>query len=152
MFRFSNRSIEKLSRVHPLLVGVVVRALSISKVDFGVSEGIRFIERQRALVRQGRSKTMNSQHLPRPLDLSLGDVVEGGDGRAVDLYPSGYAKVEDIPMDAYRAVHEAMKQASEELGVLITWGNDWDGDGVEVALDPDESFVDAPHFQLRRWS
>jgi hypothetical protein len=43
-----------------------------------------------------------------------------------------------------------MKEAARRLGVRVVWGNDWDDDGVLVGPDPDESFVDAPHFELNR--
>lgn len=42
-----------------------------------------------------------------------------------------------------------MTAAAEQLGVELRWGNDWDGDGVEVGPDPDESFVDCPHYEIK---
>ena len=61
MPKFSKRSKEKLKGVHPDLVKVVKEA--IKHVDFTVLEGVRSLERQEELVRQGKSKTMNSKHL-----------------------------------------------------------------------------------------
>lgn len=130
MYRFSARSINNLSGLHPLLVGVVVRALSLSSVDFGVAEGVRTLSRQKQLVADGRSKTLGSQHL-------INDST--GFGHAVDIYPSGYSDVDDIPADAWQAVRSAMAQAATEMlpdGVAVEWGGDW------------QSFVDKPHYQI----
>jgi peptidoglycan L-alanyl-D-glutamate endopeptidase CwlK len=107
--------------VHPALVCVVVRAIEITEVDFGVIEGVRSRERQAQLVSKGASRTMKSRHLT---------------GHAVDL--GAYVGTElrwDWPL--YEKVAAAMKQASEELNIPITWGGDW------------RKFKDGPHFQLK---
>lgn len=36
---------------------------------------------------------------------------------------------------------------AKEVCASIRWGNDWDGDGIPVAKDPDEHFADMPHFE-----
>ncbi len=41
----------------------------------------------------------------------------------------------------------------KDKGVIshdLVWGGDWDGDGVPVFLDADETFWDAAHFELRK--
>ncbi len=62
-FRFSQRSENNLKGVNPALVQVVRRALELSIVDFGVTEGLRTVERQKELVAKGASQTMNSRHI-----------------------------------------------------------------------------------------
>ncbi len=62
-FRFSQRSEKNLAGVKPQLVAVVRRALALSDVDFGITEGLRTKERQKQLVAEGKSQTMNSRHL-----------------------------------------------------------------------------------------
>ena len=62
---------KKLAGVHPDLVRVVRRLID-EGVQFKVIEGVRSLERQRALFAAGKSKTMNSRHLT---------------GHAVDLAP-----------------------------------------------------------------
>ena len=42
---------------------VTRRALEISEVDFGITEGLRSRYRQKQLVATGKSQTMNSRHL-----------------------------------------------------------------------------------------
>lgn len=138
-FELSDRSRKRLEGVHPDLMLVVKAALAIGAQDFFVAEGLRTPERQRELVALKLSKTLKSKHLPQP----------DGYGHAVDLYPVGYSDLRTVPKDAYRAVYKAMMAAAEHLGVSLRWGNDWDGDGVEVGTDPDESFADWPHYEIR---
>jgi len=69
-FKLSLRSIDRLEGVDDKLIEVVTTAIKYTKVDFGVIEGLRTIERQQELVDRGASKTMKSKHL---------------EGKAVDL-------------------------------------------------------------------
>lgn len=108
-FKFSKRSIDNLSGVHPELVLVVSRALLYSKNDFAVIEGLRTKERQAELVADGFSWTMNSHHLT---------------GDAVDLAPIVNGRVSWANEDFY-PLADAMKQAAEELSIDIQWGGDW---------------------------
>lgn len=62
-FKFSSRSEKNLQGVNPDLVKVTRRALEISEVDFGITEGLRSRYRQKQLVATGKSHTINSRHL-----------------------------------------------------------------------------------------
>ncbi len=62
-FKFSSRSEKNLQGVNPDLVKVTRRALEISEVDFGITEGLRSRYHQKQLVATGKSQTMNSRHL-----------------------------------------------------------------------------------------
>ena len=119
-YKLGTRSLQNLSGVNPDMVAVVSKAIEITEVDFTVIEGIRNINRQRELVKAGKSTTLNSRHLT---------------GHAVDMvpYPVDW---EDI--DRFELMAEAMKEAAEELDIPIVWGGDW------------KSFYDAPHFELDR--
>lgn len=119
-------STKKLEGVHPDLIAVVKKAISITTQDFSVGEGVRSLERQKKLVASGASRTMNSRHLT---------------GHAVDLHPYPYKGDHDmdgIPnsddWDAYKPIYEAMKEAAKELGIAMEHGWDWGWD--------------APHHQL----
>jgi len=105
-YKLSQRSMQNLSGVHPDLVAVVKRAIEITEQDFSVIEGVRHIDRQRKLVAQGKSKTMNSRHLT---------------GHAVDLAP--YPLSWD--WEYFYPIADAMKDAAEELEVDLEWGGDW---------------------------
>ena len=99
---------EKLSGVNPKLVQVVLLAATICPVDISVIEGLRTIERQRDLVAQGKSKTMNSRHLN-------GGAVDLWDGRSWDK-------------EAFKPIIEAMEEAGRRLGVNLTGGYTWGWD------------------------
>jgi hypothetical protein len=96
-----------LSGVNPDLVAVVKRAIEITEQDFSVIEGIRHIDRQRKLVAQGKSTTMNSRHLT---------------GHAVDLAP--YPLSWD--WEYFWPIVDAMQTAAEELEVDLTSGAHWE--------------------------
>lgn len=144
----SARSRERLLGVKPELSDTVKRALELSPIDFGVTEGKRSIERQKELVARGLSQTMNSKHLS---------------GNAVDLvaYLSGRVCWE---MSAYDELADAMKQAAKETEVAIRWGGAWQvrdirlhegtmEDAMNAYIDLRRSegrrpFLDGPHFEL----
>ena len=122
-WKLSKRSNERLIGVHPDLVRVVHRALQLSPIDFGISEGLRTMERQIQLKKAGASKTLNSRHLS---------------GHAVDVVAYIGKEVRwDWPL--YEQIAAAFKQAAKELDVPITWGGDW------------TTLKDGPHFELS-WS
>lgn len=127
-FAFSKRSLDNLHGVHPDLIRVVHAALAITPIDFGVTEGLRTLERQKVLYAEGKSHTMNSRHLQ---------------GKAVDFaaYVDGVLTW-DPPL--YAQIANAMKQAGRDLGISVHWGGDWvhfrDCDHLE--LDP-KAYPDA---------
>lgn len=117
MYQLGQKSKRTLEGVHPDLVAVVERAISISSQDFSVGEGLRSVERQKELYNTGKSKTMNSRHLT---------------GHAVDLFP--YPLSWD--WEYFYPIADAMKQAADDLGVALEWGGDWKGfpDGPHFQL------------------
>lgn len=147
-FKLSNRSLGKLEGVDENLVAVVKRAIELTKIDFGVTFGIRTIEEQEKLFAAGRSQTMKSKHL---------------EGRAVDLmaYVDGKGCWE---LNVYDDLCDAMKEAAEELGVAVKWGAAWsEGDICTYPGTAEEAmmtyidlrrsqgrrpFIDGPHFEL----
>ena len=153
MFKLSNRSLEKLEGVNPVLVDTVKRAIQLSKVDFGVIYGVRSLAEQEKLYKAGRSQTMKSRHLIQ------GD----GTSHAVDLMAyDGNNPSWDIVM--YDDIADAMKAAAKETGAKIGWGAAWQIDDVAkwdgtmeeamnayIDLRRSQSrrpFIDGPHFQL----
>jgi peptidoglycan L-alanyl-D-glutamate endopeptidase CwlK len=147
-YALSQRSLEKLQGVDDRLVRVVLRAIQITKVDFGVVQGVRTMAEQAALVAKGASQTMQSKHL---------------DGKAVDLmaYIDGRASWE---LSLYDDIAEAMKIAGREQSVALRWGaawsvrdiTKWQG-SMEGAMNSyiddrrtagQRPFIDAPHFEL----
>ena len=124
----SVRSEKNLAGVHPKLVAVVRRAFGLlqgQELSFIVTEGVRTVERQQTLVRNGASRTLNSKHIPD----------SSGFGHAVDLAATIAGNVSwDWPL--YARLASAMKQAAQTEGVQLTWGGDW------------KTFPDGPHFEI----
>jgi peptidoglycan L-alanyl-D-glutamate endopeptidase CwlK len=130
------------------LVACVKRAIELTEIDFGVTQGLRTIEEQEALVAKGASKTMKSKHI---------------DGLAVDLmaYVNGRGCWE---LNVYDEIADAMKAAAQELDVPIRWGaawhindiREWEGTMEEAMNDYIDTrrsegrrpFIDAPHFEI----
>ena len=147
-FKLSQRSLDRLEGVKPELVDVVKRAIELTTIDFGVTEGLRTEERQKELVAKGASQTMKSKHLT---------------GNAVDLVAYLGSHV-SWDCAVYDEIADAMKAAAIEKGVRIKWGaawsvdclNDWD-DTAEAAMNSyvdlrrsqgRRPFLDFPHFEL----
>jgi len=148
MYKLSQRSLDRLDGVKPELVDVVKRAIELTTIDFGVVQGLRTEEEQKALVEKGASKTMKSKHLT---------------GDAVDLmaYIGGRGCWE---LNVYDEIADAMKAAAIELGVSIRWGaawtvsdlREWEGTAEEAMnsyvdvrrAEGRRPFIDAPHFEL----
>ena len=153
----SKESLEKLQGVHPDLVRVVKRAIEITKQDFSVHEGLRTLERQKRLVANGASRTLNSKHI-KQLD---------GYGHAVDLLPwsdfDGNGKSEiSWHWEHFYPIADAMRQAAKELGIKVRWGGNWselnvyDKSTKQLVADyvagrrrlGRQAFIDGPHFEL----
>lgn len=147
-YNLSQRSIDRMDGVDERLVACVKRAIELTEIDFGVTQGLRTIEEQEALVAKGASKTMKSKHI---------------DGLAVDLmaYVNGRGCWE---LNVYDEIADAMKAAAQELDVPIRWGaawhisdiRDWEGTMEEAMNDYVDTrrgqgkrpFIDAPHFEI----
>ena len=108
-FRFSKRSRDNLRGLDEGLIAVANLAIQITRIDFGVIEGRRTMERQRELVAAGASQTMNSRHLTGEAFDVMAFVGNRGSWEA-NLYPP---------------IADAMKAAAQELGVPIKWGGAW---------------------------
>lgn len=148
MFKLSENSLRKLKGVDPKLVAVVNRAIELSTVDFGITEGLRSIETQKKYVAAGKSQTMKSKHI---------------DGKAVDLvaYVDGAVSWE---LNLYDNIADAMAKAAKELGVPLKWGAAWTVTDItkwngtmEAAMNSyidarrkegKRPFIDGPHFEL----
>ena len=112
----------RLEGVHPRLVTLAREAVSLSPVDFMITEGLRSPRRQAALVRAGASRTKHSRHLT---------------GHAIDVAAMVDGQVRwDWPL--YPRIAAAFKAAAVRQGTAIVWGGDW------------PRLRDGPHFELDR--
>ena len=147
-FRLSERSLDRLEGVNPILVAVVKRAIELTTVDFGVTEGLRTFELQRQYVASGKSQTMTSKHL---------------NGDAVDLVAYIGSSV-SWELNLYDDIADAMQAAAKEFGVAIKWGAAWNVPDIcewegtmnhamchyidERRGQGRKPFIDGPHFEL----
>jgi len=147
-FKLSERSIRKLEGVEKNLVNVVLEAIKLTKVDFGVTYGLRTLEEQKELYESGRSQTMKSKHL---------------EGRAVDLVAYFGSNV-SWELNVYDDICDAMAEAARRHTVAIKWGAAWSEgdirlyegsaeDAMNAYIDLRRSegrrpFIDAPHFEM----
>jgi len=148
-FKLSQRSIERLDGVDDRLVDVVCRAIEITTVDFGVTEGLRTPERQIELFEKGASQIKyGGKHV---------------EGLAVDLvaYLDGRISWE---LNLYDNIADAMKQAAIERNVPIRWGAAWNVPDIrmwrgtmeeammyyidERRMQNKRPFIDGPHFEI----
>lgn len=125
-FRFGQKSLNNLELCDERLKRVAHRALELSKYDFGVGETLRTIERQKELIAEGRSWTMNSRHLPNAEGVS--------EALDITVYVNGKLTWEP---KRFRKVIQAFVTAAIELGVELEFGGLW------------ESVEDWPHIQLK---
>jgi peptidoglycan L-alanyl-D-glutamate endopeptidase CwlK len=152
-FRLSQRSMDRLEGVHPHMTAVVERAIQLTGVDFGVTQGVRTLDEQKANVAAGRSQTMASKHL----------LQDDGFSHAVDVVAYVGPDV-SWELNVYDDICDAFKEAAKEVGCSIKWGAAWsEGDirtyqgsaeeammaYVDLRRSQDRRpFIDAPHFEL----
>ena len=123
MTKLNPTSIARLRGVDANLIALAKRAREISPIPFEITEGLRTKERQRYLVKTGKSRTMNSYHLR---------------GKAIDFVAMPGGKVSWNLPDYKTVVEKAFKPAAKELKLTdkITFGLYW------------KSIVDGPHVQI----
>jgi len=148
MFKLSMRSKDRMAGINPKLIKVVNYAITVTKVDFGVTQGLRTIEQQRALLAARKTQTMKSKHLT---------------GDAVDLiaYVGGHISWD---LDLYDDIADAMKLGAIKYNVKMRWGGAWTVPDIakwnktmEAAQmsyidqrrkEKRRPFIDGPHFEL----
>lgn len=147
-FKLSTRSLKNLEGVKPELIEVVKFAITVTRIDFGVTEGLRTVQRQRELVAAGASQTMNSKHIT---------------GNAVDVVAWIGPRI-SWELNLYDDIADAFRLGAIEVGVPLKWGaawnvpdiREWDGtmqDAMDFYIDTRRSqkrrpFLDGPHFEL----
>lgn len=108
-YAFSERSILNLKGVEAPLVKVAECAIRNTEVDFGVIDGLRTEEEQRANIARGVSWTMRSRHL---------------EGKAIDVLAYN-GKMGSYSPPLYHKINEAFQACSKKLGIPIVWGGNW---------------------------
>lgn len=125
MFELDAKSLNRLNGVDKRLVDLAKQVAKITPICFQITEGIRTKEKQEQLVKEGKSKTLNSKHLQ---------------GLAVDIMSckEGYSQAKDIfiLVGLFIAV-------AKQLNIKIKVGALWDYNSTK-----DNNFIDAYHIQV----
>ena len=131
MFKFGNSSKEKLEGVHEDLQTIMYEAIKLSPIDFGITEGMRSLERAEQLQKEGASKVgTKSKHCQ---------------GKAIDIVCYNGGKV-TWELEFYEAVAGVVGEVSDIVDIKIRWGGSWETGNF--TLNRDMSFIDAVHFEL----
>jgi len=142
MYKFSNKSKERLNTCHEDLRLIANIAIKRSQIDFGIAEGHRSVERQYDLYKAGLSKidgvNKRGKHNYKP---SL----------AFDIYAwvNGRSSYDQRYIIFIAGVILAVAKELKEQGRIDTelrWGGNWDGDGQIIN---DQSFNDLVHFEIK---
>ena len=125
MPKFSKRSQDRLNSTDERLIELFNEV--VKHFDCTILEGKRTVDRQKMLVAQGKSKTMNSKHLT---------------GKAVDVAPY---PIDWNDRERFTYFAGFVQGIASQKGFNIRWGGDWDQDKDLK----DNSFDDLPHFELK---
>ena len=126
MFKLSDKSKERLIGVDSRIIEIINKALTITKIDFGIPEfaGLRTAEDQKKLFNRGLSKADGYKNKSYHQT-----------GKAFDIYAyvDGKASWDKLHLTT---VATAILQAANILGYKLKWGGLW------------KNFTDLPHFQI----
>ena len=129
LYKFSKQSLEKLETCHPDLQKLFGKVLESGLFDLTVVEGVRTLERQKQLVAEGKSKTLNSKHL---------------DGSAVDVAIYKNGKIDWDDSKAYYVLAGIVYTLAKQEGISVRWGGNW-----ECNQDYDDTtFLDLVHWEI----
>lgn len=132
---FSKISKQRLATCHPHLQDLMNAC--IKEYDFAVICGHRGQIEQDLACRSGASKLKfpNSKHNCKP-------------SMAVDIapvkYKDGRVLIDWQDLGAFRDLADIVLSQAEEMGIMVRWGGDWDGNP-----DTPNRFNDLPHFELK---
>ena len=138
-YRLSKRSISRLAGINHKLLNIVEEAIKDSPYDFGIPQhgGLRTAEDQYGLYLRKVSKcdgyNKKSYH-------------QSGNAFDIYLYIDGRASWDADKLE--EVAKHIQKVAYDNFSTILRWGGDWDGDGIRVDKDKDESFFDGAHFEI----
>lgn len=152
-FRDLARHSKKLAGIDRRLEALVLELAESSSVPFALTDGVRTVSEQAALVARGASKTMNSRHLT---------------GHAVDLVPLDERGKPSWHWPSVYVLAAEVARTAQRIGVAgdMTWGGAWDRRVSSLepsrmehevsayvmrskAQSPKKAvFIDGPHWQI----
>jgi peptidoglycan L-alanyl-D-glutamate endopeptidase CwlK len=145
-YNYGKNSDAELNGCHSDLQKIMRLAISRSKVDWGISEGHRTVERQNQLFIEGKSKIDGVTKLGKH-NLIPSEAVDIF-GYHPDLKTRRKLAYDKTTLSYIAGIIDSCAYElweSGETAHLIRWGANWDSDGI---IDYDQSFDDFPHFEL----
>ena len=153
--KFGNSSKERRDTCHKDLILILDTALSLSNVDFGISEGHRTIQKQQEYYAIGRTTELHRKPITNVDGVNKKGKHNYKPSLAADIYiwHSDKSTRREIAYDKVHISYVAgiidtaakLLYKQGKTSHTIRWGGNWDRDGV-IAFD--QSFDDLPHFEL----
>lgn len=145
-YQFGKTSTDRLHSCHEDLVKIHQKAIELSPIDYGISEGYRSPERQLQLFTEGKSKidgvNQLGKHNVMP-SMATDIFIYHPD---INIRRKLIYHNESLAMVAGVIIASAeLLYSKGEIAHKIRWGGNWDKDGV-ILLD--QSFDDLVHFEL----
>ena len=136
MYDFGSNSMNNLLQCHTPLQVVAKQVIKIA--DHSIVCGTRDEAAQQKAFDNGLSKAKYGQS---PHNYS--------NSYALDFvpWPGQYA----AGNDQFAYIAGLYIGIGEAHGIPLTWGHDWDRDGVLGKYDPDETLLDLPHIEMTNW-
>ena len=145
MPKFGNASLQKLATCDTKLQQVMNEV--IKRIDISIQFGHRTVQEQQELFAKGR-KLVNGKWI------KVGKTVTNMDGVVKksmhNYYPSKAIDITPYPLDwndinSFIKVKDVVFEEANKLGIKLTWGADWDGDG-NIA---EHKLQDYPHYEIK---
>jgi len=128
-YRLSNRSLNRIKDIDPILIKVLKSGIKNSPFDFGIPRdgGFRTAKRQKELYAKGRTTegskvtwTLNSYHMT---------------GKAFDIYAYVDKEASWNMMFLEPIARHLQKVSLEEFNIVLEWGYDlWGKDGAHFQI------------------
>lgn len=154
-FNFGKNSEKQVNTCHEDLQKILRLAIKRSKVDFGVSEGHRPVEKQQRYYSIGRTTELHRHPITNVDGINKKGKHNYKPSLASDLFiwhndKTTRAKIawDKSHLSYVAGIIDSCAEELYEKGEIshkIRWGANWDSDGV---IDYDQSFDDFPHFEL----
>jgi peptidoglycan L-alanyl-D-glutamate endopeptidase CwlK len=149
-FHFSQSSLSKLEGVDKRLQFLAKEVLKISPIDFAITSGLRTLEEQQELFKQGKSKCdgikIKSKH-QLGLAIDICPVIDGkidysATGELFFLNGLFYAKAKEMKA-IYNDIKDIPGITKKEFNTEIRLGAFWDGNSIK-----NNKFIDGYHIEL----
>jgi len=153
--KLGTTSKKRLNTCHSDIIKIITMAISVSKIDFGIAEGYRSIEKQQAYYAIGRTVDLHRKPITNVDGINNIGKHNLDPSEAVDLYvwhPNRETRLkiayDKMHLSYVAGIIDACAEILYKQGEIthvIRWGANWDKD---LIIDYDQDFDDFPHFEL----